>query len=119
MVRQDQARYGVDVGQTGVRRLPSIKAKSPASYAAAAKAVTVFGAIADYLCSTRAGRLLAWEGLLDNLDLRGDEHVLDIVHGPIEYSIHMTSFATISIVPYHLGACVAQPLAPVGYARYG
>ena len=33
---------------------------------------------ASYLYSTRRGKFEVWAELLDELDLRGDEHVLDI-----------------------------------------
>jgi arsenite methyltransferase len=40
--------------------------------------MAVLGVAAGYFYSTGPGKLSVWKELLDDLDLRGDEHVLDI-----------------------------------------
>jgi arsenite methyltransferase len=45
---------------------------------AAASAVEVLATAASYIYSTRAGKFRAWDGVLDNLRLRGDETLLDL-----------------------------------------
>ena len=40
--------------------------------------MVVLAVAAGYFYSTGPGKLSVWKGLLDDLDLRGDEHVLDI-----------------------------------------
>jgi arsenite methyltransferase len=45
---------------------------------AAASAVEVLATAASYIYSTRAGKFCAWDGVLDNLRLRGDETLLDL-----------------------------------------
>jgi arsenite methyltransferase len=45
---------------------------------AAASAVEVLATAASYIYSTRAGKFCAWDSVLDNLRLRGDETLLDL-----------------------------------------
>jgi SAM-dependent methyltransferase len=45
---------------------------------AAASAVEVLATAASYIYSTRSGKFRAWDGVLDNLRLRGDETLLDL-----------------------------------------
>jgi SAM-dependent methyltransferase len=41
-------------------------------------AVVLLGSAASYLYTTRRGKLVAWDALLESLSLRGDERVLDV-----------------------------------------
>jgi arsenite methyltransferase len=45
---------------------------------AAASAVEIIGTAAWYIYATRSGKFRVWEGVLDDLRLRGDETVLDL-----------------------------------------
>jgi len=45
---------------------------------AAASAVEILATAAFYIYATRSGKFRAWDGVLDNLRLRGDETVLDL-----------------------------------------
>jgi arsenite methyltransferase len=45
---------------------------------AAASAVEILATAASYIYATRSGKFRAWDGVLDNLRLRGDETVLDL-----------------------------------------
>ena len=83
--------YGIDGGYAGVavfgltgaalagavtwaarRRRPAVAALAAAGGAAVA------GSAASYLYSTGPGKRAIWAQLLDDLGLRGDEHVLDV-----------------------------------------
>jgi arsenite methyltransferase len=45
---------------------------------AAASAVEIVGTAAWYIYATRSGKFLVWDGVLDDLELRGDETLLDL-----------------------------------------
>jgi arsenite methyltransferase len=45
---------------------------------AAASAVEILATAASYIYATRSGKFRAWDGVLDNLRLRGDETLLDL-----------------------------------------
>jgi arsenite methyltransferase len=90
-VRRDRARYGVDGGYGGIaffllvgacllagERWASGRDKRLAGSVAKTGIMVVLAVAAGYFYSTGPGKLSVWKGLLDDLDLRGDEHVLDI-----------------------------------------
>jgi arsenite methyltransferase len=54
------------------------RANRLAAALAAASAVEVLATAASYIYATRAGKFRAWDGVLDNLRLRGDETLLDL-----------------------------------------
>ena len=83
--------YGIDGGYAGVAVFGLIEAglagamtwaarrRRPAVAAlAAAGGAAVAGSAASYLYSTGPGKRAIWAQLLDDLGLRGDEHVLDV-----------------------------------------
>jgi arsenite methyltransferase len=90
-VRRDRASYGVDGGYGGIaffllaggsllagERWASRRGKRLVSLLAKMGIAAVLPVAASYFYSTGPGKLSVWRGLLDELDLRGDEHVLDI-----------------------------------------
>jgi SAM-dependent methyltransferase len=90
-VRRDRARYGVDGGYIGIPYFLLVEAsllaggrwakrrdKRLVGSLAKMGAVAMLGVAASYLYSTGPGKLSVWKELLDELGLRGDEHVLDI-----------------------------------------
>jgi arsenite methyltransferase len=90
-VKRDRARYGVDGGYGGIavfllagagllagERWASRRSKRLVSSLAKVGALAVAGVAASYFYSTGPGKLSVWKGLLDELDLRGDEQALDI-----------------------------------------
>ena len=90
-MRRDRARYGVDGGYGGIaffllvgacllagERWASGRDKRLAGSVAKTGIMVVLAVAAGYFYSTGPGKLSVWKGLLDDLDLRGDEHVLDI-----------------------------------------
>jgi SAM-dependent methyltransferase len=90
-VARDRARYGIDGGYLGVSCLALLEASLLAAgrwarrrdrpvvgVLAEAGAVAMLGVASSYLYSTGPGKRSVWRELLDELDLQGDEHVLDI-----------------------------------------
>jgi arsenite methyltransferase len=90
-VRRDRARYGVDGGYGGIPffvlagaglvagdRWANRRDKRLAGALARIGIMAVLGVAAGYFYSTGPGKLSVWKELLDELGLRGDEHVLDI-----------------------------------------
>jgi arsenite methyltransferase len=90
-MRRDRARYGVDGGYGGISVILLAEASlvAAATWAsrrdkpvvgalAKAGAAAVLGVAASYFYTTGPGKLSVWKQLLDDLNLRGDEHVLDI-----------------------------------------
>jgi arsenite methyltransferase len=90
-VRRDRARYGIDGGYIGVpyfvlveaclvagERWASRRGKRLVSSLAKLGIMAMLAVAAGYFYSTGPGKLSVWKELLDELDLRGDEHVLDI-----------------------------------------
>ncbi len=90
-VRRDRASYGVDGGYGGIavfvlavggllagERWASRRGKRLVSSLAKTGGLGVLAVAASYFYSTGPGKLSVWKGLLDELGLRGDEHVLDI-----------------------------------------
>ncbi len=86
-----RGKYGIDGGYAGLAVFGLIEAglagtvawaahrRRPAAAAlAAVGAAAVAGSAASYLYSTGPGKRAVWTRLLDELDLRGDEHVLDV-----------------------------------------
>ena len=86
-----RARYGIDGGYAGLAVFGVIEAGLAGAVAwaargrrpgvaalAAAGGVAVAGSAASYLYSTGPGKRALWTELLDELDLAGDEHVLDV-----------------------------------------
>jgi len=90
-VRRERARYGVDGGYGGIpvfllagagllacARWAAKRRKRLAGFLAKTGITAVLGIAAGYFYSTGPGKLSVWKDLLDELDLRGDERVLDI-----------------------------------------
>jgi SAM-dependent methyltransferase len=90
-VRRDRARYGIDGGYGGIsyfllagagllagERWAPGHGKRLAGSVAKTGIMAVPGVAAGYFSSAGPGKLSVWTELLDELDLRGDEHVLDI-----------------------------------------
>ena len=90
-MRRDRARYGVDGGYGGIPifflagagllasdRWASRRGKRLLGTLAKLGTVVTLGVAASYFYSTGPGKLSVWKELLDELDLRGDEQVLDI-----------------------------------------
>jgi arsenite methyltransferase len=90
-MRRDRASYGIDGGYGGIaflllagacllagERWASRRGKRLGSSLAKTGIMAVLAVAASYFYSTGPGKLSVWKGLLDELDLRGDEHVLDI-----------------------------------------
>jgi arsenite methyltransferase len=90
-MRRERARYGVDGGYGGIaffllaggclwagERWASRRGKRIAGAVAKMGIVPVLAVAASYFYTTGPGKRSVWNGLLDELDLRGDEHVLDI-----------------------------------------
>jgi arsenite methyltransferase len=90
-VNRDRARYGVDGGYGGIavflvagaalltgERWASRRGKRVTSSLARTGIIAILAVAASYFYSTGPGKLSVWQGLLDELDLRGDEHVLDV-----------------------------------------
>ncbi len=90
-VRRERPSYGVDGGYGGIplfllagagllagERWAKRRDKRLVSSLAKMGIVAVLAVAADYFYSTGPGKLSVWKELLDELDLRGDEHVLDI-----------------------------------------
>jgi arsenite methyltransferase len=86
-----RGRYGIDGGYAGLAVFGAMEAglagtvawavrrRRPAVAALAALGgAAVAGSAASYLYSTGPGKRAIWTQLLDELDLRGDEHVLDV-----------------------------------------
>ena len=86
-----RGRYGIDGGFAGLAVFGVIEAGLAATMAWAARnhrptaaalagagAAVVAGSAASYLYSTGPGKRAIWAQLLDELDLRGDEQVLDV-----------------------------------------
>jgi len=91
VVRRDRASYGVDGGYFGVPffvlvgagllagdRWAKRRDKRLVGAVAKVAAVAVVGVAAGYFYTTGPGKRSVWRELLDDLGLRGDEHVLDI-----------------------------------------
>jgi len=91
VVGRARARYGIDGGYFGVPFFVLVEAGllaigrwarrrgHPAVTILARMAgVVVLGSAASYFYTTGPGKLSIWQELLDELDLRGDERVLDI-----------------------------------------
>jgi arsenite methyltransferase len=82
--RADQrGSYGIDGGFTGVAMFAAIEAGLAGTVAWSARhgrpaIAAVAGSAASYLYSTGPGKRAIWAQLLDELGLRGDEHVLDV-----------------------------------------
>jgi SAM-dependent methyltransferase len=89
--RRARARYGVDAGYGGIPVFLLVEAglvacdqwakrrgKPVAGAFVKAAAVAMLGVAAGYFYSTGPGKRSVWKELLDELSLRGDEHVLDI-----------------------------------------
>jgi arsenite methyltransferase len=90
-VRRDRARYGVDGGYGGIPvfllvgagllagdRWAKRRDKRLVGSLVKIGAIATLGVAAGYFYSTGPGKLSVWKELLDELDLRGDEDVLDI-----------------------------------------
>jgi SAM-dependent methyltransferase len=90
-VRRDRASYGIDGGYFGVPYFVLVEAgllaggrwadrrgKRLVGSLAKAGAMAMLGVAAGYFYTTGPGKLSVWKELLDELGLRGDEHVLDI-----------------------------------------
>ena len=90
-MRRERARYGVDGGYGGIAvflvagagllagdRWAKRRGNRVAGLAAKTGALAVAGVAASYFYTTGPGKLSVWRDLLDELGLRGDEHVLDI-----------------------------------------
>jgi arsenite methyltransferase len=90
-VRRDRASYGIDGGYIGIPYFLLVEAsllagdrwakrrdKLLVGFLAKVAAMAMLGVAAGYFYSTGPGKLSVWKELLDDLDLRGDEHVLDI-----------------------------------------
>jgi arsenite methyltransferase len=90
-VRRDRASYGVDGGYFGIPYFVLVEAallagdrwakrrdKPLVGFLARVGAVAMLGVAASYFYSSGPGKLSVWKELLDELDLRGDENVLDI-----------------------------------------
>jgi arsenite methyltransferase len=86
-----RGRYGIDGGLAGLAVFAVIEAGMAGTVAwavhhrrtavaalAAVGGAAVAGSAASYLYSTGPGKRAIWAQLLDELDLRGDEHVLDV-----------------------------------------
>jgi len=86
-----RGRYGIDGGLIGVAFFALVLAGAAATAARAARrrrpglaaltgvaGAAVAGSAASYLYSTGRGKLSVWAQVLDELSLRGDEHVLDV-----------------------------------------
>jgi arsenite methyltransferase len=86
-----RGKYGIDGGYAGLAVFGLLEAglagtvawaarhRRPAVAAlAVAGGVAVAGSVASYLYSTGPGKRAIWAQLLDELGLRGDEHVLDV-----------------------------------------
>jgi arsenite methyltransferase len=86
-----QGRYGIDGGYAGLAVFGvlavglagtvawAVRRRRPAVAAlAAVGGAAVAGSAASYLYSTGPGKRAIWAQLLDELDLRGDEQVLDV-----------------------------------------
>ncbi len=86
-----RGRYGIDGGYAGLAVFGSIEAALAGTVAWAARhrrpavaalaavgGAAVAGSAASYLYSTGPGKRAIWAQLLDELGLRGDEHVLDV-----------------------------------------
>ena len=54
------------------------RANRLAAALATASAVEILATAASYIYATRSGKFRAWDGVLDNLRLRGDETLLDL-----------------------------------------
>jgi arsenite methyltransferase len=90
-VRRDRASYGVDGGYFGTPifilaeagllaggRWAKRRHKPLTAAAATVAAIAVLGVAAGYFYTSGPGKRSVWKDLLDELGLRGDEHVLDI-----------------------------------------
>jgi arsenite methyltransferase len=90
-VTRHRARYGIDGGYIGIPyfllveagllagdRWASRRDKRLVSSLAKLGIMAMLGVAASYFYSTGPGKLSVWKDLLDELDLRGDELVLDI-----------------------------------------
>ena len=86
-----RGRYGIDGGFAGLAVFAVIEAELAGTVAWAVRhrrpavaalagvgGAVVAGSAASYLYSTEPGKRAIWVQLLDELDLRGDEHVLDV-----------------------------------------
>ncbi len=86
-----RGRYGIDGGFTGLAMFGVIEAGMAGTVAwsarhrrpaiatlAAVGGAAVAGSAASYLYSTGPGKRAIWAQVLDELGLRGDEHVLDV-----------------------------------------
>jgi len=87
----DRARYGIDTGPSGIPYFVFVEAgflaadrwaarrgRRRVGILAKAGAVAMLGVAAGYFYSTGPGKLSVWRELLEELDLRGDEHLLDV-----------------------------------------
>lgn len=71
--------YGVvEAGLTGTAAWSARHRRPACAALAAVGGAVVAGSAASYLYSTGPGKRAIWTQLLDELDLRGDEHVLDV-----------------------------------------
>jgi arsenite methyltransferase len=90
-VAGDRARYGIDGGYIGIPyfllvetglalagRWAKKRRKRTVGVGAKIAGIAMLGSAASYWYSTGPGKLSIWRELLDELDLRGDEHVLDV-----------------------------------------
>lgn len=90
-MKRRRAWYGVDGGYGGIAlfalggtslwvggRMARRRGKRLVSALARTGTLGVLAVAAGYFYSTGPGKLSVWKELLDELDLRGDEHVLDI-----------------------------------------
>ena len=86
-----RGRYGIDGGFAGLAVFGVVEAGLAGTVARAVRhrrravaalagvgGAVVAGSAASYLCSTGPGKRAIWAQLLDELGLRGDEHVLDV-----------------------------------------
>jgi hypothetical protein len=86
---------------------------------AGAGAAVVAGSAASYLYSTGPGKRAIWAQLLDELGLRGDEHVLDVGCGRGAV-LRDAELATALSSRYRLRAAVTYPAdLPDPTARHG
>src|ERR1700678_1798808 len=96
-MRRNRARYGVDGGYGGIPvfllagaglltggRWARRRDKRLLGALAKAGTAATLGVAAGYFYSTGPGKLSVWNELLNELRLRGDEHVLDIGCAPVQ-----------------------------------
>ncbi len=69
---------GIQAGLAGLALWASRRRKRGVALTAGLASAAAAGTAAGYLYSTRRGKLAVWAELLDELNLRGDEQVLDV-----------------------------------------